>query len=52
MEDDSIPVVKLSASFAKARGAVFDPPRLVAVELQNITDVLVELLKEIRLQRK
>jgi len=43
---NSIPV--LSARLIKTRGGVFDPTKMVAAELQNITEVLLELLKEIR----
>jgi hypothetical protein len=48
MDKEPIPILALSAQLAKTRGGVFDPTKMVAAELQNITDVLVELLKEIR----
>jgi hypothetical protein len=48
METDHISIPSLSAKLAKARGGVFDPTKMVAAELQNITDLLLELLKEIR----
>jgi hypothetical protein len=48
MEHDQISIPALNARLSAARGGVFDPTKMVAAELQNITDVLVELLKEIR----
>jgi len=48
METDSLSIPVLSAKLSKARGGVFDPAKMVAAELQNITDVLVEILKEVR----
>ncbi len=48
MEHDPISLPALSAKLIKARGGVFDPAKMVAAELQNITDVLMELLKEAR----
>jgi hypothetical protein len=48
MENDHISILSLSAKLAKARGGVFDPTKMVAAELQNITDLLLELLKEVR----
>jgi hypothetical protein len=48
METDSLSIPVLSAKLIKARGGVFDPAKMVAAELQNITDVLVEILKEVR----
>lgn len=48
METDSLSIPVLNAKLIKARGGVFDPAKMVAAELQNITDVLVEILKEVR----
>jgi len=48
MEHDPNSIPALSARFIKTRGGVFDPTKMVAAELQNITEVLLELLKEIR----
>jgi hypothetical protein len=48
MEHDPISLASLSARLAKTRGGVFEPTKMVAAELQNITDLLLELLKEIR----
>jgi hypothetical protein len=48
MQDEPISLPMLSARLIKARGGVFDPGKMVAAELQNITDVLVEILKEMR----
>ena len=48
MENDQVSISTLSAKLAKARGGVFEPTKQVAAELQNITDVLMELLKEVR----
>jgi len=48
MEHDPISIQVLSERLIKARGGVFDPTKMVAAELQNITDVLLELLKEVR----
>jgi hypothetical protein len=48
MENDPVSIPTLSAKFIKTRGGIFEPTKLVAAELQNITDVLLELLKEIR----
>ena len=48
MEHDPISIASLSARLAKTRGGVFEPTKMVAAELQNITDLLLEVLKEIR----
>ena len=48
MENDPISLPVLSATLIKARGGVFDPGKMVAAELQNITNVLFEILKEMR----
>lgn len=48
MDHDPIPVNILSDRFLKARGVSFEPSKMVAAELRNITDVLMELLKEAR----
>ena len=48
MDSESLSIPVLSAKLIKARGGVFDPGKMVAAELQNITDVLVEILKEVR----
>ena len=48
MEIDSLTIPVLSAQLSKSRDGVFDPGKMVAAELRNITDVLVEILKEIR----
>jgi hypothetical protein len=48
MEHEPISLPALSARLAKTRGGVFEPTKMVAAELQNITEVLLELLKEIR----
>lgn len=41
-------VAGLSVKFEGQRRGVTDPARLVAAELHNITDVLLEILKELR----
>jgi hypothetical protein len=43
-----IDVAGLSMKFDLHRRGVSDPARLVAAELHNITDVLLEILKELR----
>ena len=48
MEQETLSVPALSARFAKTRGGIFEPTKQVAAELQNITEILLELLKEIR----
>ncbi len=48
MEHETLSIAALSARFAKTRGGIFEPTKMVAAELQNITEVLLELLKEIR----
>lgn len=48
MDDAPISLPMLSARLIKTRGGIFDPGKLVAAELQNITDVLMEILKEMR----
>lgn len=39
----------LEALFDQRRRGVSDPMRLAPIELQNITDVLLELLKQARM---
>jgi hypothetical protein len=48
MELDQVSIPTLSAKLAKVRGGVFEPTKMVAAELQNISDLLLELLKEVR----
>ena len=38
----------LSETFDQRRRGVTDPTRLVAIELQNISDALLEVLKRLR----
>lgn len=44
--DSAILALKLS----NQRGSTVDPTKRIAVELQNITDVLLEILKALRVQ--
>lgn len=46
-DDASIDTKALRIKFDRMRSGV-DPSRLVATELQNVTDVLLEILKELR----
>jgi hypothetical protein len=48
MPHTPVTVSALVAKFEATRSGVSDPARMVAAELHNITDVLVELLKELR----
>ncbi len=48
MEHETLSIPALSARLNKTRGGIFEPTKMVAAELQNITDILLELLKEIR----
>jgi hypothetical protein len=41
----------LAVRFDGQRRGVSDPARLVAAELQNITDVLLEILKELQAKK-
>ena len=52
MEADPIPTTALVAKFNISRQGVTDPARLVVAELKNITDVLLEPLKEYRQQNR
>jgi hypothetical protein len=48
MEHEPLSIPALTARFSKTRSGIFEPTKLVAAELQNISEVLLELLKEIR----
>lgn len=45
---DPISTAILTVKFNDARRGVSDPARLIAAELQNITEVLLQLLEETR----
>lgn len=45
---DPVDPAMLSVKFDGQRRGVTDPARLVAAEMHNITDVLLEILKELR----
>lgn len=46
-----LPDSDLATQFAQRRRGITDPARLVAAELENISQALLEVLKQLRLAR-
>lgn len=49
--DTPVDTKGLEIKFAAERRGISDPARQVAIELEHITTVLLEVLKELRLKR-